>query len=337
MVLPLDCIHITEAFIARLLFATHGCVAVWRVAVEYGEYAFVFLSGAVGIIIEGGYVIKQRRGIEISKRFCPTVLFYLIIMIPCVWLLEMERLNLRQPFLMGIFHDPRYNATADTLASIDVPLSSEHFRLALEQSLLLLMILGRWLLPKGEMSRQQVSQLLLNYLGMAADIVDLFELFREEGINRAEEFVYSILTVYSLSLCQFTFALPIITDDSNNGNRPNQLLGMRKYVTPEVASVLVTLFIHDGPFLCVRLVAIFYYNVYTYSVVFFTTKNGLMVILQSYRLFGICLQRNDGIDINNVEEGTFQATDKQFEAITDERIALKTRSNIYQGINEEDL
>jgi len=42
----------------------------------------------------------------------------------------------------------------------------------IEQMLLFLLILGRWALPKGNISRNELSQLLLVYIGMAADIIE---------------------------------------------------------------------------------------------------------------------------------------------------------------------
>ena len=41
----------------------------------------------------------------------------------------------------------------------------------------------RWLLPKGRMSRDQFSQLMLVYTGMAADIAEIFEAFRESKVS----------------------------------------------------------------------------------------------------------------------------------------------------------
>lgn len=43
---------------------------------------------------------------------------------------------------------------------------------------MVILIVGRWLLPKGELTRDQLSQLLLVYIGMAADIIEIFEAFR---------------------------------------------------------------------------------------------------------------------------------------------------------------
>jgi hypothetical protein len=44
-----------------------------------------------------------------------------------------------------------------------------------EQTLLLVLIIGRWLLPVGKtMTRDQLSQLLLVYIGTAGRIIDKF-------------------------------------------------------------------------------------------------------------------------------------------------------------------
>jgi hypothetical protein len=52
----------------------------------------------------------------------------------------------------------------------------------LDQTFLLLLVIGRWLLPKGTMSREQLSQLLLIYIAAAADIVELTEIFEVRDV-----------------------------------------------------------------------------------------------------------------------------------------------------------
>jgi len=54
----------------------------------------------------------------------------------------------------------------------------------LEQLLLLILILGRWMLPKGKLTHDQLSQLLLVYIGTAADIVEFFEAFNEPVVSK---------------------------------------------------------------------------------------------------------------------------------------------------------
>lgn len=48
----------------------------------------------------------------------------------------------------------------------------------IEQFLMLILIIGRWMLPKGELSRDELSQLLLVYIGTAADIIEFFDSFK---------------------------------------------------------------------------------------------------------------------------------------------------------------
>ena len=65
----------------------------------------------------------------------------------------------------------------------------------IEQLLMLLLIIGRWMLPKvrkttrykklssvvtvqGEMTRDELAQLLLCYIGTAADIIEFFDSFK---------------------------------------------------------------------------------------------------------------------------------------------------------------
>ena len=50
-------------------------------------------------------------------------------------------------------------------------------RLIFELGLIIVIILGRWLMPRGKLTRDQLSALLIGYVGTAADIVGkcLFE------------------------------------------------------------------------------------------------------------------------------------------------------------------
>ena len=65
---------------------------------------------------------------------------------------------------------------------IALQLNSEQLVRLLEQLLLLFLILGRWMLPKGDLTHDQLSQLLLVYIGTAADIVEFFDAFKEDTV-----------------------------------------------------------------------------------------------------------------------------------------------------------
>jgi hypothetical protein len=49
---------------------------------------------------------------------------------------------------------------------------------------MLILIIGRWMLPKGGLTRDQLSQLLLVYIGTAADIIEFFDSFKVSELFR---------------------------------------------------------------------------------------------------------------------------------------------------------
>lgn len=79
----------------------------------------------------------------------------------------------------------------------------------LEQLLLVILIICRWLLPKGEISREQLSQILLAYLAISSDIVELFDVFKEPAVVSTPSLQYMVLTCWFLSLLQFPFVLTV--------------------------------------------------------------------------------------------------------------------------------
>jgi hypothetical protein len=79
----------------------------------------------------------------------------------------------------------------------------------LEISLLLLVILGRWFLPKGNISRSALSQLLLVYMSLASDIVDLLSLLNETQVQESSLMSCFTLAIFSWSLFQFSLNLVV--------------------------------------------------------------------------------------------------------------------------------
>ncbi|CAF1015493.1 unnamed protein product [Didymodactylos carnosus] len=74
-----------------------------------------------------------------------------------------------------------------------------------ELSFILFIILGRWILPRGKISHSALSQLLLVYLSLASDILDLLTLFNEKEIYLSNLMVYVVLSTFTI--CMFQFAL----------------------------------------------------------------------------------------------------------------------------------
>ncbi|CAF2631016.1 unnamed protein product [Rotaria sp. Silwood2] len=304
-----------------------------------------------------------------------------------------------------------------------------------ELSFMFIIILGRWILPKGNISHSALSQLLLVYLSLASDILDLLTLFSEKEIYLSSSMVHIVLIVFSL--CMFQFALnltatrgrsfhaefddteieihqsiqpppsvskfvpahhkildkfipgtisssttrPLATSQthrikprassfslfnppdtiienvdmsSSYEMKPNKNVVIPKPTFPEVDppvyvprqtmihlpsisslsslhssifnasrskqtsrksiadsmkvfvrkrsakflrseiwSILVTLSLQDGPFFAIRLVAIIVYHVRSFLTYFFTFKNFLILIFQTYRIASICLEKDE--------------------------------------------
>ncbi|XP_052214159.1 transmembrane protein 26-like isoform X2 [Dreissena polymorpha] len=171
--------------------------------------------------------------------------------------------------------------------SIPIAISADLWLRVLEQFLLLMLIVGRWILPKGSISHDQLSQLLLVYVGTAADIVEFYEAFSENEVKYNRMLCYIILGIWTLSLLQFTLVLtaskarrdqiglPLqIRDDSDQDGCCN----------PELYGIVTSIMLQDLPFLCVRLILIFWFHVVSYTNMFFTSKNSLVIILLIYRL-----------------------------------------------------
>jgi len=68
---------------------------------------------------------------------------------------------------------------------ISISLSDSGWTLALEQILIFVLVMGKWIGPKGEMSRSELSQLLLVNIAAGADIIELLEVFGEDKVMLA--------------------------------------------------------------------------------------------------------------------------------------------------------
>ncbi|CAF0943685.1 unnamed protein product [Didymodactylos carnosus] len=78
---------------------------------------------------------------------------------------------------------------------------------AVELSFMIFIILGRWILPRGKISHSALSQLLLVYLSLASDILDLLTLFNEKEIYLSGIMVKAVLSTFSVCMLQFALNL----------------------------------------------------------------------------------------------------------------------------------
>ncbi|XP_069117865.1 transmembrane protein 26-like [Argopecten irradians] len=298
------CMTIIRALLVRVLFAAHGVIAIWRLFMVIRKTWCWYLTAALGgLLIETIITLTKKRGKE-WKWFCPSVFFYLGSVVPAIWFLELhemeERIAFRERNAMTnstiLHHHEAVNRTNKEDLSVNIegleitiPLAipANLWLRILEQFLLLMLIVGRWLLPKGSLSHDQLSQLLLVYVGTAADIVEFYEAFSEELVMYNRLLCYIILGIWTLSLLQFTLVLTATRARRDQSGVPASALADTEKVgccNPEIYGIVTSIFMQDCPFLVVRLLLIFKYRVISYTNMFFTSKNSLVIVLLLYRV-----------------------------------------------------
>ncbi|KAM7404386.1 hypothetical protein PAMP_011734 [Pampus punctatissimus] len=278
-------LNILLALLSRFLFAAHGVVTVWRVvAVKDEPLYWLLLTGVALLGVEMAVTLKCTRNAE-WKWFSPMVFLYLSTVIPSIWFLELSLLQSKLP--VNNSSGPELHLLAHIPITADiVELDPENWVAGLEQTMLIVLVLGRWLMPKGDMSRDQLSQLLMVYVGLGADILDIFDTFREPEVKTNWAVVIIGLSIFSWALMQFPLVLTQ-TRPSNSSHlccsaSPSSFVSC---CSSEVWSLLLTVGLQDGPFLLFRLYLMMQEQVLNQLMIFFTCKNILIVLLELYRIF----------------------------------------------------
>ncbi|XP_043119629.1 transmembrane protein 26 [Puntigrus tetrazona] len=295
------------AIITRSLFILVSLIGVWRVKTVKNDNMYWLLTVLyLPLVVEMIITLKRRKGKD-YKWFSPAILFFLISIIPSIWLLELHHQENSDPFskpcrkldswdnLKSILPT---NGTLgeETLKHLENMLTSvcaNDWILGLHQVLLILLILGKWLLPLGGgVTRDELSQLLLIFVGTAADILEFTSETLSDVKEKNNQLVYVILAVWTWSMLQFPFHLAVVTsrqqssDEPKGGNGCCNLVLLRH--STDIWNIVESLFIQDGPFLVVRLIVMIYFDVFHQMLVFFAIKNFLVVVLNLYRLIVIC-------------------------------------------------
>ncbi|KAH8246821.1 hypothetical protein KR032_000845 [Drosophila birchii] len=306
-----------KAILTRIIFSAHSLLAIWHLVIIKEDHKYWTLCGPLLLLLlEGIFTIMIKKTQE-WRWFCPSVFLYLSSIVPAIWLLELDkvdrRLAARNTSLiianvsgMSNFSSPLVNNSSlpDSNISGIVPMANllgqagvklPHISRAtlttlIEQFLMLILIVGRWLLPKGDLTRDQLSQLLLVYIGTAADIIEFFDSYKDDSIAEIGFLVFLTLGIWSWSLMQFTIVL-----SATRGRRPRGSGSHSKEEHTDccqncccgidVWGIVLNVILQDAPFLTFRLLIIFQYNIINYMNVFFTCKNSLVIILQLYRLY----------------------------------------------------
>ncbi|XP_025110734.1 transmembrane protein 26-like [Pomacea canaliculata] len=297
-----------KALLVRLVLCLHFLLVVWRVTVAWGKTLWFLTCAIAPFLIETIFTIVKRKGTE-WKWFSLCFFFYSGATLPGIWLLEIKRTK--------TYLSANVTSLEDIMIpGLDIPLrlSSDTWVLVMEELLLYLMILGRWILPRGHVGREELSQLLFAFLGMASDMIDLFSLFEEDRIRVDMSVTYALLAVWSWSVLQFS--LTFYTAHRPRRARGLQMTGHRhdtlsvyrlNIIYTELAASFVSLFMQDGPFLALRLYTVVVYQTVNHSTIFFICKNILVIFILIYKIVILCHKRvrqkseEDGSEV--VDEG----------------------------------
>ncbi|KAG9431722.1 transmembrane protein 26 [Apis mellifera carnica] len=293
-----------KAIITRLVFASHGFIAIWQVTTFKKNSLFWYLSCPILLLFfEGIFTLTIKENQE-WKWFCPSVFLYLSSVVPAIWLLELDKVDRRlKTFETNVNKSENLDLTnlaAKDLKHLEkalgvnihlpnIKISKETWVTLIEQFLMLILIIGRWMLPKGDLTRDQLSQLLLVYIGTAADIIEFFDSFKEDRIAREPVLVYLTLGIWAWSLMQFTV---VLTATKSRKSRLSSGNAVKRRIHTETSccsidvwGITLNMILQDGPFLAFRLILIVHYRIVSYMNIFFTCKNTLVILLQLYRLY----------------------------------------------------
>ncbi|KAI9580821.1 hypothetical protein GQX74_013086 [Glossina fuscipes] len=283
-----------KATLTRLIFGAHSAIAIWQVVYTTDEIIYWSLGApllSVGVIYEQNTKVLNTLSRATIFDAVP-VFLYLASIVPAIWLLELNKVQRR-------LEDKRNpnNATitaaldkrnADTNNATIIPavratgINESTWITVIEQFLMLILIVGRWMLPKGDLTRDQLSQLLLVYIGTAADIIEFFDSYKDDTIAQIKLLVYLTLGIWSWSLLQFTIVLSATRSRRPRGGSSHQRSSDRSNQTDcccgiDVWGIVLNVILQDAPFLTFRLLIIYEFDI--------ISKNSLVILLQLYRLY----------------------------------------------------
>ncbi|XP_006089770.1 transmembrane protein 26 [Myotis lucifugus] len=302
-----------NALVTRLLFFLHSLIGVWRVAVVKKEPRYWLLALLnLLLFLETALTLKFKRG-RGYKWFSPAIFVYLINIVPSLWILEVQHGNQycgsqsegmsqntssKEDFNQTLMTSEQAHGgdslieTAKVFVNNLSTVCEKDWTLGLHQTFLLMLIIGRWLLPiGGTITRDQLSELLLLFVGTAADILEFTsETLAENTVRNNPSLVYGILCIWTWSMLQFPLDLAVqhVVCPLSLRARGFPSLFFCQY-SADLWNIGISVFIQDGPFLIVRLVLMAYYKVFNQMLVFFAVKNFLVVMLHLYRLVVLAL------------------------------------------------
>lgn len=152
---------------------------------------------------------------------------------------------------------------------------------------------SRWILPRGKVTREELAEILFAFVEIAADIMEFLSLLDEDVIRGDKALACCVLSIWTLSVLQFTMTVIIIQHRKSEQNAPVTSFQTRKEkewekTKQEILAIFMSMFMQDVPFAIMRLYTIIRFSHVDYSLIFFTSKNLLIIVLLLYKVATLC-------------------------------------------------
>ncbi|XP_062571854.1 transmembrane protein 26-like [Saccostrea cucullata] len=283
---------VIQALLVRVLLFIHSCLCVWRTAdVKNDDLYWLLALTNVLLVIEALYTCIFRKGRD-PKWICPCFVLYLLGTVPAIWFLQLDVLE--RKFNVNI----TTNSSSEELSTfygvklVPIALDAETWASILQQLLLFVLVIGRMLLPRGHLSRDELSQTLFIFIGSGSDVMEFFVVFEDPVFYTNKGLKYATLIIWSISLLQFIFVIAVAKGPKRFrlGTMVDEKESEHKNFGAELWGLLISITFMDGPYFALRIYAITVHKVLSFGILFFTCKNVLMLILLFYRLFIVVMK-----------------------------------------------
>lgn len=208
---------IFKAVSTRFIFLTHGFIVIYFYVCskENVNYWLLTIPSCL-LAIETTYSLLNRKGQEYTY-FWPCGFLYISSIIPVIWYIETDLFH-RQLF------EEESKTAGENFTSLKAyereKIEAEIFmnavdnrnfilKRACEVGLVIGLIIGRWLVPRGRMTKEQLSGLLLLYVGNSADILELLGTLEEPDIYNEYKVFIVVMCLFTLAMYQFCLVVTL--------------------------------------------------------------------------------------------------------------------------------
>lgn len=162
--------------------------------------------------------------------------------------------------------------------------------------------------------------------------MELFILYEDTPVLQVNGLQYFILSLWTLSLLQFSLVLTSTkTRRARLSLDPNGLkLRLVTCCESELWGMSANVLMQDGPFIVLRLYCLIGLDIFSYNLMFYTAKNLLVIILQTYRIGVLLGQCHDDVtdQKQNINASMASLTAIDREVVTS-NVVIATRPQPY--------